>query len=311
MFKKLLLCACLFISAVHAKEPKVKEGFVPVENAKLFYRAIGKGQPLVVLHGGPGLSQDYLLPQLYKLAKNNLVIFYDQRACGQSTGEINADTISIKTYVADLDAIRQAFKFKKISVLGHSWGGFLAMHYAIAHPEQVEKLILSNSMTASSEDFALFIQEYLRRMGPYQKDMDAIHETKEFAEGNPQMMEKMYRMIFRTYCYNPEKANLLFLTMSSSAFINGVKVNELFRNGVFMKPFNLHDSLKSLEIPTLVIHGDTDPIPPSTAKNIHESIKNSEFVLMKNCGHFPYVEDPDAYFEHLQKFLNDRNHKKI
>jgi proline iminopeptidase len=85
MIKKFLFCFCLCISALNAQEPvtkpyvkeEIKEGFVSVKDGKLFYRTAGKGLPLIVLHGGPGLSQDYLLPQLYKLAENNLVIFYD------------------------------------------------------------------------------------------------------------------------------------------------------------------------------------------------------------------------------------------
>lgn len=278
----------------------VKESLVSVENAKLFCRVIGKGKPLIVLHGGPGLCQDYLQPQLYKLAENNLVVFYDQRACGQSTGEINAKTINIATFVADLDGIRQAFNLQKISILGHSWGGFLAMHYTIAHPDQVDKLILSNSIPASFEDNALFDQEWTRRMAPYQKELESIHQ---FPEGNSEIMEKKHRMIFRTYCYHPENANLLNLHMTPSGYINGKKVYDIFKENVFDKPFNFYKSLERLKVPTLVVHGDSDPIPSFTARKIHESIKGSKYVLMRECGHFPFVEDPHVYFVNLETFL--------
>lgn len=311
MIKKIIIF-CLFAFSLNAQEsisnrytvePIAKDGFIQIENAEIFYRAIGKGKPLIVLHGGPGLTQNYLLPQLYKLAEDNFVIFYDQRGCGQSTGEINSGTINIETFVADLDAIREALNFNTVSILGHSWGGFLAMQYAIAHPDHVEKLILSNSLPASSEEITLFCQEWTRRMSPYQKELEAIHQTLEFAEGNPAIMEKMYRIIFKTYCYNPNSADLLSLYMSPTASINGAKVYENFRLNIFEKSFNLHESLKSLQIPTLVLHGDTDPIPPVTAQKIHESIENSEYVLMKDCGHFPYVEDQDMYFKQLKTFL--------
>lgn len=86
------------------------------------------------------------------------MIFYDQRCCGQSTGEINASTINIETFVEDLDRIRQELGYKKISILGHSWGGFLAMNYATSHSENVDRLILSNSLPASSEEYTLFSQ---------------------------------------------------------------------------------------------------------------------------------------------------------
>lgn len=255
------------------------------------------------MHGGPGLTQDYLLPALYQLADNNHVIFYDQRGCGQSTGAINDDTMTIEQYIADLDRVRASLNVKKISILGHSWGGFLAMHYAITHPEHLEKLILSNSCPASSEEFALFEQEWLRRMKPHNQEIEGIQQTKEFAEGNPSLVEKMYRIMFRTYCYNPEKANLLNLYISANANVNGAKVHGIFNKNVLGKSFNLHPALQNLKLKTLVIHGDNDPIPPSTAKNIHDSIKGSKYILMKQCGHFPYVEDPDTYFKHLGEFL--------
>jgi len=69
------------------------------------------------------------------------------------------------------------------------------------------------------------------------------------------------------------------------------------------KPFDLHPSLKKLKIPTLILHGDKDPIPVSIAKRLHESIEDSRYVVLENCGHFPYVEKPDEHFKVLDEFL--------
>lgn len=283
---------------------EAREIFVDSSNSKIFCRTMGKGKPLIVIHGGPGLNQDYLLPQLGQLAKNNFVIFYDQRGCGRSTGEIHQDTMNVATFVDDLEAIRKAFHFEKISLLGHSWGGFLAMQYAIAYPQAVDKLILSNSMPASSDEIALFINEYIKRTTPYQEELAFIKTTKEFQEGAPELHEQFYRTIFRTYCHHPEHADLLNLKMSSSITLNSIKINELLKETTFKNPVNLHESLKTLRIPTLVVHGDGDPIPTVTAKNISNSIKHSKYVEMKHCGHFPYVEQPDSYFKILGDFLN-------
>jgi proline iminopeptidase len=280
------------------------EIFVESNGSTLFCRVLGKGKPLIVIHGGPGLTQDYLLPQLSSLADNNLVIFYDQRGCGRSTGEINKDTINIPNLVNDLESIRQAFRFDKISILGHSWGGFLAMHYAIAYPQFVEKLILSNSMPACSEGHSLFFEEYKNRTAPYQEELSAITATQEFQAGEPKSIEQFYRIIFRTYCYHSEKADLLNLQMTPSASVNGAKVFQVIREDVFKIPYNLHESLKTLRIPTLVIHGDFDPIPATTAQKIHESIQGSKYVLLKQCGHFPYVERKEEYFDFLKEFLS-------
>lgn len=318
MLSKILLSAVLLVASLGpasyavASTPSnshlesIKETFVNSGEAKLFCRAIGQGKPLIVIHGGPGLTQDYLLPQMYELAKNNLVIFYDQRGCGKSTVDINANTINIESFLNDIEAIRKAFNLDKISVLGHSWGGFLAMQYTIEHPEHVDKLILSNSSPATSDGYALFGQEYMRRMGPYQEELDKIRSSQGFRDGDSCVMEQFYRLIFRQYCYIPEKANLLNLWMTSIASLNGAKVSEIIRENVLDKSFNLNNGLKSLKVSVLILHGDVDPIPSSTAQAIHDNIPNSKYILMKNCGHFPYVEDPNTYFKHINNFLNTR-----
>jgi proline iminopeptidase len=301
MCRQILLLILFLCTLANAHESK--EVFASVKEAKLFCRILGKGKPLVVIHGGPGLSQDYLLPQMIRLTENHLVVFYDQRGCGQSTGEINCLTITLETFVQDLETLRQNLGFEKISILGHSWGGFLAMNYAIAYPERIEKLILSNAIPASQEDFALFAQEWMRRLALFKTELAEIHNTPGFSEGNPDLVERLHRIIFRTYCYLPEKANLLSLRMAPATSVNGSKVYDQFRKNVFEKPFNLYPDLKLLKVPTLVIHGDSDPIPFITAEHVHEVISHSKYILMKNCGHFPYVEDPVVYFKHIEEFL--------
>lgn len=287
---KLILSLFCFVS-LYAFESK--EFFVPTKDAKLFCRVMGKGKPLIVIHGGPGLSQDYLLPEMGRLAETHLVVFYDQRGCGQSIGEITQETVSLNSYVDDLEMLRKQLGFEKIAVLGHSWGGFLAMNYAIAYPDHIEKLVLSNSMPATAEDFNLFVQEWFKRMAPFQAELSKIHD-------NP---EDTNRLTFRTYCFLPDKANLLSLKVTKEASDRGSKVYDIFRKKVFEQAFDLTPSLKGLSVPTLVIHGDFDPVPLLTAQHIHEAIPHSQFVIMKECGHFPYVEDPAVYFRHLKAFL--------
>lgn len=281
----------------------LQEIFIQSGEAHLFCRTIGRGKPLLVIHGGPGMTQDYLLPYLYKLGENNFVIFYDQRGCGESMGEITPETIQLKTFIEDIDSIRRAFHFKKISILGHSWGGFLAMHYALAYPGSVKKLILSNSIPASSDGFSLFVEEYLQRIAPFQEEMAEIYHTEEFERADPKLVEHLHRIMFRTYCFRPEKVDLLNLAMTPFATLHGAKVYALFRETVFEKPFDLHIPLEELKIPTLIIHGKADPIPSITAQALHESIPNSQFILMEQCGHFPYVEEPEVYFDYLKTFL--------
>lgn len=315
MYKMMSVFITILITATYGfsddstpkvQEVAVKELFVDVDGAKLFCRVYGSGKPLVVLHGGPGLSQDYLLPYMAALAQERCVIFYDQRGCGQSTGDVTDQTITLQKYLEDLETIRKFFAARKISVLGHSWGGHLAMEYAIAYPEKVDKLILSNSMPSTSDGLMLFVNEWMRRMAPYEKELAALHELPGYKDSDPDVVEQMHRLIFSTYVYNPAKALLLNIRMSQSAAARGNQVYELLHKNVFEKAYNNNPALNRLAIPTLVIHGEDDPIPASTAKETHENIPGSQYVLMKECGHFPYVEDPEFYFQAVSTFLGDR-----
>jgi proline iminopeptidase len=282
----------------------VQETFVITNGAKLFCRTFGKGAPILVIHGGPGLTQNYLLPQMAKLAQNNRVIFYDQRACGRSIGEPDIASINLKTYLEDIEAIRKHFGLKKMIVLGHSWGGFLGFQYAITHPESVEKLILLNSGPISSEEYALFVQQYFKKIAPF-PEIEEMQKSQSYIDGDPATVERYFNRVFRTYCYNPEKANLLDLWMTRKAAINFTKVNGIFSENLFQKPFNYHDQAKALKIPTLIVIGDSDVVPVSTSKSIHEDIKGSKFVIIKDCGHFPYVEQPTTLFPTLLEFLKE------
>lgn len=280
-----------------------KEVFIELKDAKLFCRVIGHGKPLIVIHGGAGMSQDYLLPELYALAENNQVIFYDQRACGQSTGAINEETMTIPQFVEDLEKLRQAFHLDKVALLGHSWGGLIAMHYAIAHPDSVDKLILSNAVPACSDGRAKFGEEYLKRISAYQEEFSQITSSQEFRNFEAAAMDRFYRLVFKVYCHDPERTQCLNLGLNSVSSVNGAKVFQMFEKTAFKDPYDLHKSLKGLHIPTLVVHGQADPIPESTAQKIHESIPDSKYLLLKECGHFPFIEQNEAYMNALKTFL--------
>lgn len=307
MLSKLCLIFLGFCSTAYSVLPfcpDSKEVFVKNGDTTLFCRVFGEGDPIIMIHGGPGLSQDYLLPFMSSLAETHQVIFYDQRSCGASTGKIDSQSIQIQTYLDDLESIRKHFGYKKFSVLGHSWGGFLAMQYAIFYPDSIHQLVLLNSLPASSEEYALFSQEWQKRMTPYLEELSRIKATPAFAEGDPGTIANYYRMIFERYCYHSKKAQLLNLTMTPEAFINGSKVYDVFNQNLFTRTYNYHEQLKQINLPTLIIHGDVDPIPFLTAEKTHASIKDSTYILIQNCGHFPYVETPEELFKHLNQFFN-------
>lgn len=305
------LCACVETAQApvsHAEaaqffsSPEVKEVWVEHGEDRFFCRMIGQGPPLVVLHGGPGLSQNYLLPHLYQLAQSHTVLFYDQRGSGASSAKISAETMRIPVFVDDLEAIRASFGWGKISILGHSWGGFLALHYALEHPESVDRLVLANSFCASSDGVRLYLQEWYRRMAPFQEEFAQIQQDPRLLAGDPEIAERSVHLILRTYCHDPAHVEHLDLRFSPQAALQAQQSAELLRQQLLLE-YSLYDSLKALSIPTLIIHGDADSVPLSTAEELHQSLPQSRFVLLENCGHFPYVEAPEAFFDAVRIFL--------
>jgi len=309
----LVLYLCTSTSAYAAqhkpdcwKKYEWKEVFVESGTAKLFCTVAGEGSPLIILHGGPGLSQDYLLTSLTRLAQTNRVIFFDQRGCGKSEGVVDAESIKIEHFIEDIEAVRKAFGCKKVSLIGHSWGGHLAMLYAVSHPDCIDKLVLMNSTAATSSDFALFIKEWSRRLASQMNELQALKESDAYKRGDPETVSQYFKIMFRSYCFHEEDADKLNLIMPAMASINGNKTYEFLKQSYLVKPFDLTDDLKKLSCKTLIIHGDYDPIPLQTAKHVQESIAGSKLVVIEQCGHFPYVEQPAQFFKHLLAFLRNQ-----
>jgi proline iminopeptidase len=141
-----------------------KSGYIDVQDGKLFYSSFGKGDPIIVVHGGPGLDQGYLLPQMLELAKDHELIFYDQRGSGRSLeASIEPKYASSEQFAQDLEMLRLKLGLKKITLVGHSWGGFLSMSYAIKYPNNVSSLILIGSTPPDYKGQKAFSDEFNKR----------------------------------------------------------------------------------------------------------------------------------------------------
>src|SRR4030095_12915475 len=134
----------------------VHEGYAPVSGAELYFREVGRGSPIVILHGGPDFNHNYLLPDMDRLADAFRLIYYDQRGRGKSSPGVAPEDVTIESEIDDLDRLRQYFGLNAISVLGHSWGGLLAMEYATRHSDRVSHLILLSTAPASHADLVRF-----------------------------------------------------------------------------------------------------------------------------------------------------------
>lgn len=279
-----------------------EEGYHAVKGTSLYYEVLGTGEPIVVVHGGPGLDHSYFLPQLEPLAQTHRLIFYDQRVSGRSSANVDSSTISLQHFVEDLDGIREAFGLERMHVLAHSWGGLLAMRYAILYPERVQSLVLVNTVAASAALAQAANANLMTRMTSADSLARVAAMTSEaFQQRTPAGIASVYRANFRLSFFDPTLVDSLTLTFPPDFVQRSTLLRHL---GPSMATYDLHPDLHRITSPTLLLHTDYDGTPASAIARIHEALPNAERITLDRCGHFPFVECPAPFFEAVQRFLN-------
>jgi len=267
------------------------------------HESIGKGETIVLLHGGPGLEYAYLLPEMEVLAKQYRLIFYDHRFIGGSKGAVDTSKIKLEYFVNDLEFLRKKLKIGKFHLLGHSFGGLLAIYYTIKHQTNVKSLMLLNSAGASSDFLWDLENNVVQRWAPEDKRIIlTLMKSENFKNSDPETVSRFFKIFFKSYFYNQSLADRLNIKISKNTAKNWKMVNSsMWKN---LGKYDLHEQLLSITCPTIIIHADFDPIPVEFAKKIHQHIVNSEMVVLKKYGHFPHIETPEELFKILENFLN-------
>lgn len=282
-------------------------GYIQVTGGKLYYEQYGSknSNPVIVLHGGPGvLDSSYLLPQMAELAKENEVVFYDQRGSGKSLEfTLDNESINIESFINDLDAVRAKFGYNKFTLVGHSWGGLLAMAYAIKYPQYLNALVLTSSAPSDTAGFQVFAGEYVKRAQSIQPELAVIESSTKFVQGDPATVRQYFKDVFAIYFYKKEQVQDLTLVFTKEGVLSGRKVADLLMHN-YLSNYDLTTQLKTLQLPVLLIHGENDIVPLSTAQATQAAIPESQLVVLKDCDHFPYIEQPGAFFNDMQAFIN-------
>lgn len=300
----LILQATLVILLVccGARRTPTQEGQILVDGAALYYRSIGAGEPVIVVHGGPGLDHNYFLPHLEELALDYRLVFYDQRGTGQSTGMVDSISMTIDQFVADLEAVRIHFDLEQVNLLGHSWGALLGMAYGIKYPERLKSLILISSPGPTAASFAALAENRQARTHP--EDAQVFGELASsvgFGAGDSSTISQVAKLLFKPYFKNEDLLVQLNLDLSSQTakhlFLIFAAVTP------YLSTYDITDNLTRITAPTLIIHGDYDPIPLLFAEELDRLIPDSRLVLLKNSGHFPFVETPEPFFNAIRDFL--------
>jgi proline iminopeptidase len=282
-----LMLGLLLLSGL-ARTTDPREGKVERTGFDLHYRLYGQGEPLLVLSGGPGLDCDYLEPVARELASSNLTILVELRGTGRSRPYlIDRRTVNLKLYLADLEALRKSLHIERWTLLGHSAGANLAMHYAISFPERVVALILADSGPVRETARGTIFDNIYLHLTPEQRVAAKLAPS--------------FQTLLPGYFYNRDKAQKMISTFRPES--DHDDVGQLLAADEMVPGMDLRPALQQLSLPALVIAGRQDPIDPGMQYEIHLALKASRLVLLDRCGHFAWLEQPEGFYSAIREFL--------
>lgn len=286
--------------------PPAASGFTTSTPTPLYWARYGPSgvSPLLVLHGGPGAHHDYLLPQMLELARDHELVLYDQRGGGQSKTD-DRTPITWRTNVEDLDRVIGELGLGSPTIVGYSWGGLLAMLFAIEaaahrthhHPS---RLILIDPAPVNAAYRRAFESEFSRRQtGASVTALRAELAASDLRERDPEAYrQRNFELSVAGYFADP----------SASHNLTPFRVTGRVQQSVWdsLGGFDLlaPGELDSVHLPALVVHGRQDPIPIESSEAAAHAL-GAQFVPIDRCGHVPYVEQPDALFSAIRSFLRD------
>ena len=287
----------------------VVERYVSVDGVRLYVREVGAGRPVVVLHGGPDFDHSYLVPELDLLADSCRLIYYDQRGRGRSAVGVRPEDVTMESEVDDLDRLRHELALEQVAVVGHSWGGVLAMEYATRRSEHVSHLVLMNTAPASGRDADRF-RERLRAGRPPGdvERMRAIAATTPYLDGDLEAEADYYRIHFRECFRQPAQLETMLRRLRANFTPETVRSARAIEDRLYEQTwssdgYDLIPELRRLDVPTLVLHGDRDLIPLDIPAHIAQAIPGSRLVVLPDCGHFSYAERPDVVHRHVASLI--------
>ena len=287
-------------------EPE-SSGTTTTTEAPLYWCTYGpRGAPRVlVLHGGPGAHHDYLLPQMLRVAQldgGRELLFYDQRGGGRSRSDAR-EPITWRTQVRDLADVVRELGVDDPMIIGYSWGGLLAMLYAAESASDrglptPRALCLIDPASISRQHRLAFEAEFARR----QAGADVLRLREELASSGLRerdaeaYRQRNFELSVAGYFAHPEKA----------VDLTPFRVNARVQQSVWdsLGDFDLakDGTLASIQSRTMIVHGRQDPIPLASSEEAARAM-DAELVVIEDCGHVPYVEQPDALFAAIERFV--------
>jgi proline iminopeptidase len=275
------------------------EPLVELNGVRLYTRHVGNGPSVVVLHGGPGAHHDYLLPQYDRLAEGRTLLYYDQRGGGRSPVPRDV-AVGWREHVADLEALRDYWQLERLTLLGYSWGGLLAVLYALEHADRVARLALVSAAPVTAVWRDEFERRFAARMAePWIARSRAELTALGLAKTDPEKYRRMaFALSVAGYFHDPSRARDM----------TPFRVTERTRRAVWdsLGDYDLRERIRqtfpgATAPPSLVLHGLYDPMPIEAARETAALLGTR--VIELATGHAPHVEATEDFVRALDGFL--------
>ncbi len=288
----------------------IHEDFISFHGYRTWFRIVGDREdegklPLLCLHGGPGMSHDYLEPLEAIAETGRRVIFYDQLGCGNSDHPDNPALWKMELFVEEVGAIRKSLGLEDVHLLGQSWGGFLAQEYMLTKPCGVQSLILADS--AASTQRWIAEANLLRAKLPAE-----VQQTLKKHEESGTTHDSAYVSATDVYYHLhlcrlvpwPDCLNRTFEKLAQDPEVYNTMwgPSEFHCTGT-LQNWNIESRLGEIHIPTLILSGEYDESTPAINEVLRRGIQNSEWVLFDESSHTPHLEVTEKYLQVLAKFL--------
>jgi len=283
--------------------PPREEGVTTTTASPLYWAKYGRadGPRLLVLHGGPGADHCYLLPQMLHLGERHDLLFYDQRGGGRSKSDARI-SITWKTHVEDLSAVIREFALEPLSIVAYSWGAMLALLYLIECTTRDDlqspgRLALISPAPLTREYRRQFEAEFARRQQSpeIQRVRDEVAGSGLRDKDPAAYRQRAFELGVAGYFADPAKARML-----TPFRVVGRVQQSVWES---LGDFDLISRVEGLRMPTLIIAGRDDPIPTASTLDAAHAL-GTKPILLDDCGHVPYVEQPEHLFAALDTFLD-------
>ena len=317
VFFLLPCCLCLALFSCNGDNARqsaastAREGyFNSAGDIRLYYRIIGQGaDTLVMLHGGPGMDSEYMIPDFEPLAQQYKLLFYDQRGGGRSSLPEDTSRLHMTDHLTDLDALRRHFGLEKLTLVAHSFGTALAANYAITHPGRVERMVFLGPVPPMRAGFwERFGDAVNRRLTPAdQAELARQYDAMIEGPDTRAACRKFWEIALKPRLAAGRKVSII-KGDCCAATTEAIRYGMGITNAITLESLGNWDyrpELPLVRAPTLILHGEEEAIPMDLVEEWAKLMPNATLVKVPRAAHFPYVERPDIAWPAIGEFLRE------